>query len=134
MRTTRVAERLATAALLAACRRDSALDGPATAREASAEFIRCAFDRVPASASAAQVEAATRLALRRERAEFVVRAGRCEDALRVRDAVPACLATLRARWGALLPVAQRPGVDAIDLDVAVRRVGDAWTLARACPD
>ncbi|MFO0627223.1 MAG: hypothetical protein U0325_16560 [Polyangiales bacterium] len=133
MRTTRVAERAALAALLAGCRQDPPAEGPTTPREALAEFARCVFDGVPADASPARVEAATRLALRVNRGEFAVRAGRCEDALRVRGGAPACLAPLRARWSGMLPVIQRPGVDAIDLDVAVRRVGEAWTLAQRCP-
>lgn len=130
MSPTRVAERALLLALLA-CRREA----PESARspaEARAEFARCVFDDVPADAPPARVEAAVRLALRRERAQFAVRAGRCEDALRVGDATPACLAPLRARWGALLPVAQRPEVDAIALDVAVRRVGEAWRAAQGC--
>lgn len=133
MRKTRVAERALLAALLLGCRRDPAAEGPATPREALAEFARCVFDGVSPDASPARLEAATRLALRANRGDFAVRAGRCEDALRVRGEVPACLAPLRTRWSGMLPVIQRPGVDAIDLDVAVRRVGEAWTVAQRCP-
>lgn len=123
---------LVSLALSVACRREVDA-GARTPREALTEFVRCTYDRLDARATAAQIEAATRLALRRERAAFAVRAGRCEDALRVGGAVPSCLAPLRMRWGAMLPVAQRPGVDAIDLDVAVRRVGEAYSLAQRCP-
>jgi hypothetical protein len=133
MRPTRVAERALLAALLAGCGRESPTEGPGSPREALAEFARCVFDGVSPDASPARVEAATRLALRTNRGDFAVRAGRCEDALRVRGEVPACLASLRTRWSGMLPVIQRPGVDAIDLDVAVRRVGEAWTLAQRCP-
>lgn len=129
----RGAERALLAAVLAtACQRGASDDGPVSAPEALAEFSRCALNELPADAPPARIEAALRLALRRERGDFVVRGGRCEDALRVRGEVPTCLAPLRGRWAELLPVAQRPGVDAIDLDVAVRRVGEAWSLARRC--
>lgn len=133
MRPTRVVEGALLIAALSGCPREARDDGPRSAPEALAEFARCAMNAVPASAPPARVEAAVRLALRRERRDFVVRGGRCEDALRVRGEVPACLSPLRRRWAELLPVAQRPGVDAIDLDVAVRRVGDAWALAARCP-
>ena len=75
-----------------------------------------------------------RQGLRRDRARWVVRAGRCEDALAVRAETPACLLGLRSRWAQLLPVAQRGVDDAIATDVAVRRVGEAWIAAqRGCP-
>jgi hypothetical protein len=62
------------------------------------------------------------------------RGGRCEDALRVGTVTPACLAPLKARWGRFLTVAQRPGVDPIDLDIALRRVGESYQHARRdCP-
>lgn len=108
------------------------MESARTPAEARAEFVRCVFDDVPADAPPARLEAALRLALRQRRAELAVRAGRCEDALRVGEGTPACLAPLRARWGEMLPVAQRPEVDPIALDVAVRRVGEAWRAALAC--
>jgi len=39
-----------------------------------------------------------------------------------------------SRWSQMLPVAQRGVDDAIETDVAVRRVGEAWIAAqRECP-
>lgn len=109
-------------------------DGPRSAREAMAQWARCSFDGVGEGPTAAQLEGAMRLALRRDRARWVVRAGRCEDALTVRSETAACLRGLRARWSQMLPVAQRGVDDAIETDVAVRRVGEAWIAAqRECP-
>jgi hypothetical protein len=134
---TRGAERAVTLALALAlglgCGRGAAPESARSPREALGELARCAFDGVQGDAPVARVEAALRLEVRRRRAEFAVRAGRCEDALRVGAATPPCLAPLRARWAELLPVAQRSAPDAIDLDVAVRRVGEAWRVAQACP-
>jgi hypothetical protein len=123
------------AAALAGCEPGAARDdGPRSAREAMAQWARCAFDGVGDGPTAAQLEGAMRQALRRERARWVVRAGRCEDALTVRSETPACLRGLRARWSQMLPVAQRGVDDAIETDVAVRRVGEAWIAAqRECP-
>jgi hypothetical protein len=118
----------------AACSRGAAGDdGPRGAPEAMAQWARCAFDGVGEGPTPEQLEGAMRLALRRDRGRWVVRAGRCEDALTVRGETPACLRPLRARWSAMLPVAQRSVDDAIEMDVAVRRVGEAWSAAqRAC--
>jgi hypothetical protein len=123
------------AGALAACDGERTRDeGPRSPRDAMAQWARCAFDGVGEGPTPEQVEGAMRLALRRERARWVVRAGRCEDALTVRGETPACLRGLRARWSAMLPVAQRGVDDAIDTDVAVRRVGEAWSAAqRGCP-
>ena len=109
-------------------------EGPRSPREAMAQWARCAFDGVGEGPTAAQLEGAMRVALRRDRARWVVRAGRCEDALTVRSETPACLRGLRSRWSQMLPVAQRGVDDAIETDVAVRRVGEAWIAAqRECP-
>jgi hypothetical protein len=124
---TRGACTLAALGALTACRRVD--DGPRSAREAMAQWARCSFDGIGDRPTAGQVEGAMRQALRRERANWVVRAGRCEGALAVGATTPACLTGLRARWSQLLPVAQRGVDDAIETDVAVRRVGEAWTLA-----
>ena len=75
-----------------------------------------------------------RQALRRDRAAWVVRAGHCEASLAVRGVTPTCVRALRDRWSEMLPVVQRPGDDPIATDVAVRRVGEAWTAAKVgCP-
>ena len=125
---------LAGALTLAACEREAESEGPRSAREAMAQWARCSLDGAGAAPTAGQVEGAMRQGLRRDRARWVVRAGRCEDALAVAGATPACLAGLRRRWAEMLPVAQRASDDAIELDVAVRRVGDAWVAAqRGCP-
>lgn len=109
-------------------------EGPADARGAMSQWSRCAFDGLGGAPGPGEVEGAMRRALRSDRARWVVRAGRCEDLLAVRGRTPACLEGLRARWAAMLPVAQRATEDAIELDVAVRRVGEAWRAARAgCP-
>ena len=119
--------------LLFACEREPPRTA-ATPREALRQWARCTFDDTRAQPTAAELEASVRRALRRDRERFVARAGRCEDVLIVGESVPACLARLKERWDAMLPIAQRPVDDAIDLDVAVRRVGEAWTDAHArCP-
>ena len=119
------------AGALAACERGAARDdGPGGAREAMAQWARCSLDGVGEGPTAEQLEGAMRLALRRDRARWVVRAGRCEDALTVRAETPACLRGLRARWTQMLPVVQRGVDDAIETDVAVRRVGEAWSAAQ----
>ena len=125
---------LAVIVALAGCDRGGAADeGPRSAREAMAQWARCAFDGVGEAPTPERLEGAMRQGLRRDRARWVVRAGRCEDALTVRGETPACLRRLRARWAQMLPVAQRGVDDAIETDVAVRRVGEAWALAqRGC--
>jgi hypothetical protein len=124
---TRAAWALAALGALAGCERDA--EGPRSAREAMAQWARCSFDGLGEYPTAGRVEGSMRQSLRRDRAGWVVRAGRCEGALAVGPATPACLAPLRARWSQMLPVAQRAVDDAIETDVAVRRVGEAWSLA-----
>jgi hypothetical protein len=126
---------LLVAGVLAGCERGGAQDdGPRSPREAMAQWARCALDGVGDGPTAGQLEGTMRLALRRDRARWVVRAGRCEDVLSVHGETPACLRGLRARWSQMLPVAQRGIDDAIETDVAVRRVGEAWSAAqRGCP-
>lgn len=120
-------------ALLSACDRGGD-GGPRDPRAAMRRWARCSFDGAGDEPDAARLEAAMRLALRVERERFALRAGRCEESLRVSGAVPPCLSPLRERWSHMLTIAQRPVVDPIDLDVSVRRVGRAWgeSLAR-CP-
>ena len=119
--------------LLLACEREPPRPA-ATPREALRQWARCTFEDARGQPTAAEFEASVRRALRRDRERFVARAGRCEDALIVGESVPPCIARLKERWDAMLPIAQRPVDDAIDLDVAVRRVGEAWTDANArCP-
>jgi len=119
---------------LAGCERAATDDGPVDARAAMGQWVRCAFDGVGEAPTAGRLEGAMRQALRRDRAQWVLRAGRCEDALSVRAQTPACLVGLRTRWAEMLPVVQRGSDDAIETDVAVRRVGEAWSAARrGCP-
>ncbi len=119
---------------LAGCERAPTYDGPVDARAAMGQWVRCAFDGVGEEPTAGRLEGAMRQALRRDRAQWVLRAGRCEDALSVRGQTPACLMGLRSRWAEMLPVVQRGHDDAIETDVAVRRVGEAWSAARrGCP-
>lgn len=121
------------ALLLLACEREAPRT-TATPHEALRQWARCTFEDARGQSTAAELEASVRRALRHDRERFVARAGRCEDALIVGESVPPCLARLKERWDAMLPIAQRPVDDAIDLDVAVRRVGEAWTEANArCP-
>jgi hypothetical protein len=76
-----------------------------------------------------------RQSLRLDRERFAARAGTCESALETEGGRHACLARLRARWAAMLTTVQRPSPDAIDHDVAVRRVSEAYTEAmRTCPE
>ena len=109
-------------------------EGPATPREALQQWVRCSVDGVGADATPSQLEAAVRQGLRRSPEALLGRGGRCEDALRVGTVTPACLVPLKARWGRFLTVAQRPGVDPIDLDIALRHVGESYQHARrGCP-
>ncbi len=125
---------IATAGWLVGCERAAVEDGPVDARAAMGQWVRCAFDGVGDAPAAGSLEGAMRQALRRDRAQWVLRAGRCEDALSVRGQTPACLVGLRTRWAEMLPVVQRASDDAIETDVAVRRVGEAWSAARrGCP-
>lgn len=121
-------------ALCVACGCRAATSPAVDARGAMTELARCTLDGVEGTPDAARLEASMRRALRADRGRFAVRAGRCVDALSPEGASRACLAPLRARWEQMLPVVQRAAPDAIDDDLAVRRVGDAWTEAlRRCP-
>lgn len=117
---------LALAALaVTACER--AQTAPSSPRAAMAELARCALDGVGDAPRPDVLEAALRRALRDGRSRFALRAGRCEEALSA--ARDPCLDPLRARWSSLLTEAQRPEGDVIFSDVAVRRVGEAWSAA-----
>lgn len=123
---------LAWAVCAGACRTPTA--PTPDARGAMTELARCTLDGVEGTPDTARLEAAMRRALRGDRGRFAVRAGRCIDALSPSTGDRACLAGLRGRWDEMLPVIQRAAPDAIDDDLAVRRVGDAWTDAlRRCP-
>jgi len=78
------------------------------------------------------LEAHIRRAINVDRYAFSVRAGRCvgaiSDELRQRD--PRARALAEA-WEALLPKAQSPTPDDIELERAIRRVGLAWRAARS---
>jgi len=65
---------------------------------------------------------------------LLTRGGRCEDTLQVRGSTPPCLVAVQTAWSQFLAVAQRPGADAIDRDIALRRVGERYAHARrVCP-
>ena len=119
--------------VLAACESGATRDATRP-RDAVDQLMRCAFDGVSGDDDTGRVEAALRHALRRDRVAFATRAGRCESALASPGGAHTCVAALKAQWSLLLTVAQRSAVDVIDQDVAVRRVGDAYTEAlRRCP-
>jgi len=124
---------LALTATLAACDRAPVTE-VRTPREALAQLVVCSLDRAGAEPDPGRFEGALRQSLRGDRERFATRAGACESALETEGGRHPCLARLRARWSSLLTVAQRPGVDAIDQDVAVRRAGEAYAEAAArCP-
>lgn len=130
----RGAARCLFALALAACERDEPRPVRAP-REALGQLVRCSLDRVSTTPSASQLEGAMRQSLRLDRERFAARAGTCESALETEGGRHACLARLRARWAAMLTTVQRPSPDAIDHDVAVRRVSEAYTEAmRTCPE
>lgn len=125
---------------LAACRsRVAETSAPVTIDAATHELARCAFDADPpalaplfSERSSSALEGLVRRAIHRDRYAFSVRAGRCSSALspalREGDA--------RARelfdaWEGLLPLAQSPQHNEIDLDRALRRLGLAWRAARS---
>jgi hypothetical protein len=121
-------------ALLAACERETSRPVRAP-REAIGQLLRCTFDGVGATPAPAQLEGAMRVDLHRDRAHFAERAGTCETALETEGGRHPCVARLRARWAQMLTVVQRPAIDAIDQDVAVRRVSEAYLdAARVCPE
>ncbi len=116
------------------CQSASSQDGPAHPREALQQWVRCGVDGVGPDATPSQWEAAVRQGLRRTPTALLVRGGRCEDSLQVGPTTPPCLVALKSAWGQFLAVAQRPGVDPIDRDIALRRVGDRYARARReCP-
>ncbi|MBL8601528.1 MAG: hypothetical protein JNK72_06355 [Myxococcales bacterium] len=124
---------LAVLAALLGCDR-GAERAPAAPQEALREWVRCSLDGVEPTADVAQLEGALRQGLRRDRVNLVVRGGRCEDSLGLGAATHPCLAPLKTRWVQFLTVAQRPGADAIALDMAVRHVGERYDAARRhCP-
>ncbi len=126
--------RLVLALLLAACERDEPRPVRAP-REAVRQLLRCALDGVGEEPAAARVEGAMRVELRRDRERFAARAGTCETALETEGGRHPCVARLRERWARMLTVVQRPAADAIDQDVAIRRIGEAYTEAsRSCPE
>ncbi len=119
---------------LAACERDEPrpVRDP---REALRQLVRCSLDRVSAAPPASQLEGSMRQSLRLDRERFAARAGTCESALETEGGRHACLDRLRTRWAEMLTTVQRPSPDAIDHDVAVRRISEAYTEAmRACPE
>jgi hypothetical protein len=119
---------------LAACTRTAPPASVATPREALAQLALCALDRADPDPDPDRFEGSLRQLLRADRERFATRAGACETALETPGGRHPCLARLRTRWAALLTVVQRPGVDAIDQDVAIRRAGEAWADAAArCP-
>lgn len=108
-----------------------AVQSPQVAMESLA---RCADPTLVGAVRADWLEGVIRQDATRDRAAFSVRAGRCEDLLGPSERTHECLRTLRLRWAEMLATVQSPTPDAIALDVAVRRVGDAWTEARTrCP-
>ncbi|MFO0647564.1 MAG: hypothetical protein U0326_15085 [Polyangiales bacterium] len=119
---------------LAACERDAPRPVRAP-REAVRQLLRCTLDNLGEEPSAARVEGAMRFELRRDRERFAARAGTCETALETEGGRHACVARLRERWARMLTVVQRPAADAIDQDVAIRRIGEAFLEAsRSCPE
>ena len=122
-----------TIALVTACERE----GPRPVRaprEAMGQLIRCTLDGVGAAPPPGRLEGEMRQALRHDRAHFAERAGTCESALETEGGAHACVARLRSRWAEMLTVVQRPSPDAIDQDVAVRRVSEAYIEdSRDCP-
>ncbi len=103
-------------------------------REALRQLMRCTLDDVGEAPPPGRLEGAMRVALRRDRAHFAARAGTCESALETEGGAHACVSRLRSRWAEMLTVVQRPSPDAIDQDVAVRRVSEAYIEAsRDCP-
>ncbi|MFO0560626.1 MAG: hypothetical protein U0269_21605 [Polyangiales bacterium] len=122
---------------LCSCRpsNDGRARAATTVDEATQELVRCAFDDASPMLSdrgAPALEAHIRRALHADRYAFSVRAGRCvgsiSDALRQRDPRARELADA---WEALLPKAQSPTPNEIDLERAIRRVGIAWRAARS---
>ncbi len=103
-------------------------------REALGQLVVCALDGAGEQPDPGRFEGSLRQALRGDRERFATRAGACESALETEGGRHPCLARMRTRWSALLTVVQRPGVGAIDQDIAVRRAGEAYTEAMArCP-
>lgn len=93
-------------------------------------LAHCTDETLTGDTHADQLEAMIRRSVAQRRAEFAVRAGRCEDVFGPSESTPACLLPLRTAWGRMLSVAQSPAPDPIALEVAVRHVGDAWNTAR----
>lgn len=122
-----------TALALTACDRNT--PAPVTTpRAALDQLLRCTFDGLRGDPTPSRLEGAMRHALHATRGRFATRAGVCESALDTPGGRHPCLAGLRTRWSSMLVVVQRPTPDAIDDDVAVRRVGEAYTDAqRNCP-
>lgn len=106
-----------------------------TLDEATQELARCAFDNtalILSDRGAPAIEASIRRALHVDRYAFSVRAGRCvsalSESLRQRDPRARELADA---WEALLPKAQSPTPNDIDIERAIRRVGVRWRAARS---
>lgn len=118
----------------AACDRAPVTQEIRRPRDALGQLVLCALDQTGEQPDPGRFEGALRQALRGDRGRFATRAGACESALETEGGRHPCLARMKARWSALLTVVQRPGVDAIDQDMAVRRAGEAYIDATArCP-
>jgi hypothetical protein len=125
---------------LCACRpRAAETSAPSTIDAATLELARCAFDGDPpalaplfSDRSSSALEGLVRRAVHRDRYAFSVRAGRCASALSpaLRERDPRARELFDA-WEGLLPLAQSPQRNEIDLDRAVRRLGLAWRAARS---
>lgn len=125
---------LAVALALVACERSTPVTEPRGPREALHQVLHCALGAFGDEPDPARFEGSIRQALRGDRERFVLRAGACESAFATEGGSHPCLARLRTRWSALLSVLQRPGVHAIDQDVAIRKTGEAYAEAFArCP-
>jgi hypothetical protein len=121
-------------ALLSACDRSETEREVTQPREAVRQLVRCALDGVGDVPDVARLEGAFRQALRNQREQFSTRAGTCEILLDSRGGKHVCVARLKTRWAEMLRVVQRPGRDAIDQDMAIRHVGEAYAESlRTCP-